>query len=164
MYKNPLLHWVSKIYHIFIFGGEYLQTIFLLYMRVTWGHQFFVIGLGKLQNMEKTIQGFISLHIPHPELHSYLVGYTEMICGFLIFIGLASRIASIPLIITMLVALSIAHGPEISEFKFLLEPMSLVKQPPYPFLITAIMIFCFGPGKVAVDAWVKRWVSHQPKY
>jgi uncharacterized membrane protein YphA (DoxX/SURF4 family) len=39
-----------------------------------------------------------------------------------------------------------------------------VSQNPYPFLITTLLVFIFGPGRISLDAWIKRWVSHQPRY
>lgn len=164
MYKNRLLYWISKIYNYFIFIGNNLQALFLLYMRITWGYLFFHAGLGKLQSIQGVIDFFTSLNIPQAGAQAYMVAYIELICGFLLFIGLAARMAAIPLIIVMLVALSTAHAANISEFRFLLEPMSLVKETPYPFLITSVMVFVFGPGRISIDAWLKRWAENQPKY
>lgn len=164
MYKNTLLNWLVRLYAPFIWIGGLLQSLLLLYMRITWGHQFFLAGLGKFHTIEKTIQFFTSLNIPHPSFHAYLVANVETVCGFLLFIGFASRLAALPLLITMLVALSTAHAPNISEFRFLLEPLSLVREMPYPFLITSLMVFVFGPGKISFDAWIRRWVEKQPKW
>lgn len=164
MFINPHLHRIDRLYQFFIKIGSNVQSLFLFYMRVTWGHQFFLIGLKKLYGIQETAHFFSSLHIPHPFFHAYLVGWTETLCGLCIFLGFASRIAAIPLIIITLTALSLAHSSDISNFQFLLDPLSLVKQPPYPFLITAILMFCFGPGRISIDAWIKRWASQKPTY
>ncbi len=164
MLRSPFLHWIDILYSFIIKIGSNLQSLFLLYMRVVWGHQFFITGLGKLENIQKVVDFFTSLNIPFPLFNAYLVGTIEMVGGFLLFIGFASRLTAIPLIIIMLTALSTAHVPEISNFRFLLEPLSLVKQTPYPFLITCILVFVFGPGRVSIDAWLKRWVERQPRY
>jgi len=164
MLTNRFLHYIDKFYSFFIMVGSNLQSLFLLYMRVTWGHQFFVTGLGKFGHIDKVIDFFTTLGFRHPAFFSYSVAAIETICGFLLFIGFASRIAAIPLIIVMLGALSTAHAPNISNFRFLTEPLALVKQEPYPFLITAALVFIFGPGRVSVDAWIKRWVDRQPRY
>lgn len=164
MFANPFLHWIEKIYTLFIKSGNNLQSLFLLYMRVTWGHQFMRTGLGKLQAIDKAIAFFKTLNIAHPELSAHAVAWSETIFGCCLFIGFASRAAAIPLIIIMLTALSTAHAPEISNFRFLFEPLSLVKQEPYPFLVTAILVFCFGPGRISVDAWLKRWAGSRRRY
>ena len=164
MYKNRLLYWTVKIYSCFIYTGDNLQSLLLLYMRLTWGLEFFRSGLAKLHGIEKVIAFFYTLHIPHPDFHSHLVAYTETIAGLCLFIGLGSRLAAIPLIIAMCIALSIAHAPNLSKWKLFLEPMNLVHETPYPFLMTSLMVFMFGPGKISIDAWIKRWVQKQPKY
>jgi uncharacterized membrane protein YphA (DoxX/SURF4 family) len=135
MFKNPLVNALNNLYGAVIYAGSNLQSLFLLYMRLTWAHQFF--------------------------LTDGIYGYTA---GFLLFIGFLSRLAAIPLIVLSLIKLSTVHAPDISEFRFLLQPALLVKQPPYPYLITGLLIFIFGPGRVSVDAWIKRWVAKQPKF
>ena len=163
-FVSPLLHLITVLYRPFIRWGGNLQSLFLFYMRITWGHQLAMVGWGKLHAIEQTAQFFTSLSFPNPVFLSYFVGYFELICGICLFLGVASRIAAIPVIIVMLTALSTAHAPDISNFRFLLEPKSLVHQPPYPFLITAFVILIFGPGRLSVDGWIKRWASKQPQY
>src|SRR5436309_1787626 len=48
---------------------------------------------------------FAKIGIPLPELMGPFVGFVETVCGFLIVIGLFTRLAAIPLIIIMIVAL-----------------------------------------------------------
>src|SRR5438874_2225820 len=106
MFKYSLLNWITSFYNFFRKIGNNLQTLFILYMRVTWGHQFFILGLSKLGSIEPISQFFSSLAIPAPTFSAYLVAIMEAVCGFMLFIGFGSRIAAVPLIIIMLVALS----------------------------------------------------------
>lgn len=163
MLENRFLYWMDKIYGLFIKIGSGFQSLLLLYMRLTWGHQFLLSGVYKLKNISKTIGFFTELGIPYPEFHTYLVAYFESIGGLLLMIGFASRLFSIPLTIILIVALSTAHAEHLTHFKFLFDPQSLAGQSPYPYLLTTLMVFCFGPGRVSLDAWIKRWVGHQPK-
>ena len=48
---------------------------------------------------------FTKIGIPFPDLMGPFVGVVETVCGLLIIIGLLTRLASIPLIIIMIVAL-----------------------------------------------------------
>lgn len=144
------------IYNGIITCGSSLQSVFLLYMRLTWGYQFFISGWGKLHSIDKVSAFFSSLNIHFPIFNAYLVGTCEMVGGLLLIIGLGSRLVAIPLMIIMFMALATAHADQISGFRFLLEPTTLVAQSPYPFLITCLMVFIFGPGRVSVDAWIKR--------
>lgn len=49
------------------------------------------------------------LGLPEPHVLAFLVGWTEFLGGWLILIGLATRITVIPLMIIMLVAASLVH-------------------------------------------------------
>jgi putative oxidoreductase len=155
---------METLYGAIVKIGSNLQSLLLLYMRLTWGHQLFFIGLNKLKHIPDTIQLFTQLNIPYPTFHAYEVGLLENIGGFLLIIGFASRLISIPLIILFITALSTAHKEALTHYKFVTEPFSLVLQQPYPFLMTSLMVFFFGPGRISLDAWLKRWVSHQPRY
>jgi putative oxidoreductase len=165
MFKNRALQIASKLYGYFITVGNNLQSLFLLWMRLTWGHQFILTGMGKLSHIDKVIQYFTTLGIANPEFHAYLVGYVELVGGILMVLGLFSRITGLVLASTMIAALASAeHAWVFSEFRFIYEPSSLVTEAPYPFLITSLLLFFFGPGRLSIDAWIKRWVEKQPKY
>ncbi len=164
MLENRFLYWMDKLYGLCVKVGSNLQSLFLLYMRVTWGHQFFLIGLEKLHSITETVKSFSELGIPYSYFHAHLVALFELIGGLLLVFGFASRLISVPLFIIMVTALATAHSHVLADFKFVLDPKSLVGENPYPFLITTLIIFCFGPGKISIDAWLKRWVGNQPKY
>jgi putative oxidoreductase len=80
-----------------------LQSPFLLVLRFYWGWSFFLAGKGKLFNHAQTTEFFASLNIPLPSLNAWMAATTECLGGLLLIAGLASRLTSIPLIITMLV-------------------------------------------------------------
>jgi len=159
MYRCRFLNGAAWFYNIVITCGSSLQSVFLLYMRLTWGSQFLITGWGKLHAIEKVSTYFASLHISYPVFNAYLVGAVEMIGGFLLIIGLGSRLVAIPLMIVMFMALGTAHADQIADFRFLLVPKTLVAQTPYPYLITCLLVFIFGPGRVSIDAWIKRCLS-----
>lgn len=163
-FENRFYRVMDRFYGFFIRLGSNLQSIFLLYMRVMWGHQLFLHGMEKLNHKETIIQFFSTLNVPHSEFLAITVATLEVLCGVCLFAGFISRIAAIPVIFIMISALSLAHSDALLGWRFLLEPQLLVRQAPYPFLITAILVLIFGPGRVSVDAWLKRWASRQPKY
>ena len=76
---------------------------------------FWVAGTTKLGGMENTIAWFGNpdwgLGLPFPALMAYLAAYTEVIGAMLLALGLATRWISIPLIVTMLVAVFAVHWP-----------------------------------------------------
>ncbi len=164
MFKSRFLHFFSKFYGYFVSVGSNLQSLFLLWMRLTWGHQFFLVGLGKLATIDQVTTYFSSLGIPHSHFYACLVAFIEIIGGLLLIAGFASRIAGLVCAFTMITAIGTAHSSILSHFRFLFDPSAFVGEAPYPFLMTSLLIFIFGPGRISIDGWIKRWSERQPKY
>lgn len=163
MFESRFLQILNILYSWTVTLGSNLQSVFILYMRVVWGHQLFLAGVFKFANMAETVKFFSTLPLKHPDLMAHFVAGFEVLCGILLFLGFMSRMASIPVVAIMVSALSLAHSDAFVQLRFLLEPMRLVQQAPYPFLLTALIVLIFGPGRISVDAWLKRWANHQPK-
>jgi putative oxidoreductase len=140
MYANPFLEFCSRFYAWFIWVGEHLQSLFLLILRLTWGQQFFLTGLGR-----------------YADGHFFLATI-ETICGGFLFIGFASRLAALPLICTTFSFLVTHHV--FDGFDFISNPSLLVHSSPFPYLMTALIIFVFGPGRISLDGWIKRNSRH----
>lgn len=67
---------------------------------------FFPEGIQKLAFSDVLGAGrFVRIGIPYPDLMGPFVGVVELVCGALIIVGLFTRLAAIPLIIIMVVAL-----------------------------------------------------------
>lgn len=75
-----------------------------------------------------------------------LVVFAEVICSFLIGLGLATRAAAIPLIITMLVAVFIIHGDD----PFKKQEFALL------YLIPYVLLLLSGAGRYSVDAIINQ--------
>lgn len=131
-----------------------LQHPFLIIIRLFWGISFVVAGVGKFQNVPKVAGFFTDLGIPFPEQSVYLVASVESVCGLLLALGLFSRLAPIPLIVTMIVGLLTAHGE--ATFNLLQDPRVFLKEEPILFLYAALIVLLFGPGKISLDYWMKR--------
>ncbi len=54
---------------------------------------------------------FAKIGIPAPEVMGPFVGVVEIVCGSLLLVGLATRLAAVPLIINMLIALASTKLP-----------------------------------------------------
>jgi len=89
----------KKIFHSNPSSGNLL-------IRLMVGGVFFTEGIQKLMFPAAMAAGrFTQIGIPSPEFFGLFVGYTEIICGFLLLIGLITRIAAIPLLIDIVVAI-----------------------------------------------------------
>ncbi len=86
-----------------------------LILRVSIGMMFMAHGSQKLFGAfgGHGIQGFASflsgLGLPFPTFQAYLAACSEFFGGFLLIIGLATRFATVPLMVTMLVAIFKVH-------------------------------------------------------
>lgn len=85
------------------------QDIPLLGLRLLLVFVFIGPATMKLGHIDGTAMWFDSLGIPFPYLNAYLSAVTESAGFVLLFFGLGTRIISIPLIITLLVAFFTVH-------------------------------------------------------
>ena len=88
---------------------------------------------------------FTSLHIPAPGLNAVVVGWSELLCGAALVLGLFTRLATFPLIVSMIVAILTAKRGDIHGF------FDLVAFEEFTYLVVLTMIAILGPGSVSVD-------------
>lgn len=135
-----------KVYALLIAAGRVASHAFLLAIRVVWGWQFFIAGKGKLGNLDGTADFFRDLHIPLPKVNAIMASSTETFGGLLLLVGLGGRLVSVPLSVTMLVAYLTADRAGFNSVD------DFVGRAPFPFLFTALVVLCFGPGVFSLDA------------
>lgn len=106
---------------------------------------------------------FANIGIPYPELMGPFVGIVEILCGALIILGLFTRLAAIPLIIIMIVAIISTKVPILLGHEFWI--FHLPKFPRYGFwsmmhearadfdmLLGALYLLIVGAGSWSLDA------------
>ena len=130
--------------------GGWLQPVLLLVVRGWWGWSFFLTGKGKLLNLDKTASFFADLGLPLPKLNAIMAGSTECFGGLLLLLGLCSRLASVPLIFTMLVAYATADKEALQSI--LSDTDKFTGATPFLFLFACLIVLAFGPGKLSLDA------------
>ncbi len=75
-------------------------------VRLAVGLVFLTEGIQKLVFPEILGAGrFAGIGIPLPHVTGPFVGWVELVCGALVLLGLLTRVAAVPLIVTMLVAI-----------------------------------------------------------
>jgi len=134
--------------------GGFLQSPFLLVVRLYWGWQFFLTGRGKLLHLDRTVNFFASLNIPAPKLNAVLASCTECTGGILLLLGLFSRFVSPALIAVMCVAYATADSEALHSI--FSNPDKFLGADPFLFLFAALIVFVFGPGKISLDALILR--------
>ncbi|GLR19624.1 DoxX family protein [Portibacter lacus] len=81
-----------------------------------------------------------------PELSLGLASFAEVLCAGFLVLGLFTRLATIPLIITMLVAIFVVH---------LNDPFGKLESP-LMYLTAYLAILLLGAGKFSLDHILKR--------
>lgn len=116
---------------------------------------------------------FAKIGIPAPEVMGPFVGIVEVVCGLLILAGLVTRLASVPLIIDMLVALAstkvpilLGHGyflfanPSVSKIG--LWSMLHEARTDLSMLLASIFLLLAGAGGVSLDGLLARRLEELP--
>jgi putative oxidoreductase len=145
---------VGKYYGVLIRVASSLQSPFLLAVRLYWGWQFMQTGWGKLTDIGKVVGFFTDLGIPAPALNAYFESALEFGGGLLLFLGLASRLIALPLVVNMLVAYITADREAL--FSIFSSPDKFTGAAPYTFLMAALIVLFFGPGKFSADGLLVR--------
>jgi putative oxidoreductase len=126
------------------------EWIAQLLVRLFVGYFFVETGWGKLHNLEGFAQRFAGWGIPYPHFNAALSAYTEFVGGWLIVFGIATRLASIPMIVNMLVAILAVNLKRVSsldDFVELDEPL---------YALSFLWLFLSGPGWASVDYLARR--------
>jgi len=95
---------------------------------------------------------FIKIGIPSPEFTAPFVGVVEIVCGLLIIFGVLTRLAAVPLIIDILVAIATTKIPMIAKNGF--WAMAHEARVDYAMLFGAIFLLIVGGGAWSIDAWI----------
>ncbi len=110
---SVLAGWYYSIHNMIFPRLQYLDGLAPLALRLYLVPVFWMAGTQKIAGMQSTIEWFGNpdwgLGLPFPEVLAYLAAYTEAIGALLLLLGLATRWISIPLMVTMLVAIFAVH-------------------------------------------------------
>ena len=127
-----------------------LQSPLLLVIRLYWGISFAQTGWGKLMHLDKTAEFFASLNLPMSKLNAIMAGSTECFGGALLALGLFARPVAVPLVFTMIVAYATADREALMAV--FSDPDKFLGATPFLFLLAALIVLVFGPGKLSLDA------------
>jgi uncharacterized membrane protein YphA (DoxX/SURF4 family) len=132
-------------------------------IRLTLFGVFFFEGIQKLIFPDILGAGrFAGIGIPWPEFTGPLVGWFELVCGLLIMVGLFTRLAAVPLIIIMIVAILSTKVPILLGHDWLifhLRPlerygfwsMAHETRTDWAMLLSALYVLLAGGGRWSLD-------------
>lgn len=129
---------------------ERLRGVALLLGRLAVGLLFSSTGWGKVHHVGKVTELFTSLHIPAPGFSAVLVGWSELLCGAALVLGLLTRLATLPLIVSMTVAILTARRGDLHGL------FDLVGFEELTYLVVLVMIAVLGPGDLSMDHLLTR--------
>ena len=121
-----------------------------LLLRLVFGWFWLETGWAKLHNLEFFAGRFVEWGIPWPMLSATVSGATDLIGGALLIIGLGTRLAAIPRIINMLVALAVVVLPTITTFNEFVELDEVL------YVCVLFWLLMAGPGKASLDHLLAR--------
>ena len=130
-------------------------------IRIAVGLIFGTQGILKFIDPNMGVNRFARIGFPHPWALAHLVGVVEIVCGFLVLIGLFTRLASVPLLVIISTAIATTKIPELSRpgqgFWF------MVSDARTDFAMACCLIFLIisGAGLLAIDA-LRRGKSRVP--
>jgi len=96
---------------------------------------------------------FLKIGIPAPEIMAPFVGIVEIVCGTLLLIGLLTRLAALPLIVDMLVAIATTKIPILLQKGF--WSMAHEARTDWAMLLGSLFLLLAGAGPLSLDALAK---------
>jgi len=151
---------ISRLQTRFLSIAERLSFLGPTLARLTLGVVFIGTGWGKLHGLDKVTDFFTELGIPAPGFNSVLASSAEFICGALLLVGLLSRLAAIPLIVVMTVAILTA------KLENLHGVSDLLGFEEWTYIVLALWIVVAGPGPLSLDRPLHHWLQrprHAPE-
>jgi len=134
-----------------------------LLLRLAVGAVFLSEGIQKFLFPERLAEGrFEKIGIPAPEIFGPLAATAETVCGILLLLGLCTRLAAIPLVILMSLALTLTKVPILwggSSDKPGAEgwwDMAHQSRTDWAMLLILIYLFITGAGQWSLDTMLHR--------
>jgi len=134
-----------------------LQWVGPFLVRASLGAVFATSGWGKLHNLGQVTSFFTELGIPAPGFNAVLASGTELVGGLLLLTGLFTRLAAVPLIVTMTVAILTAKRPEIDG---VVSVLSFIE---FTYIAGLVWLVVSGAGLASLDGLLSRRVVKLPR-
>ena len=110
--------------------------------------------------MEQGVGRFVKIGIPAPTFFGPFVGIVEIVCGALLILGLFTRLASVPLIIDMLVAVATTKLPILAQKGF--WSMAHEARTDWSMLLSCCFLLVVGAGRLSLDHKLAKQTTQKP--
>ncbi len=124
----------------------------VVFIRLAVGLIFFTQGVLKYIDPNMGVNRFTKIGFPYPGFTAHFVGAFEMSCGFLVLVGLITRIAAIPLLAVICTAIATTKIPELSRgnqgFWFMVSDA----RADFAMLMSLLFLLMTGAGRWSLDA------------
>ena len=116
-----------------------------LLLRLVFGYFWLETGWAKLHNLDAFATRFEGWGIPWPHASAAVSVATDLLGGALLMLGLDTRLAAVPMIVNMLVALAVVVLPGIAT------PDEFVELDEVLYVLVLFWLLMAGPGKASLD-------------
>lgn len=123
----------------------------VLLIRLASGGVFLSEGIQKfLYPTALGVGRFTKIGIPHPAFVAPFVGVVEVVCGFLLIVGLLTRLAALPLVIDIVVAMLTTKFPFWINHGFWAAAHE--SRTDFAMFCGSLFLLAVGPGPTSLDA------------
>lgn len=132
-----------------LIGTDAPATVVLIRLMI--GAVFLSEGIQKFLFPDQLGAGrFLKIGLPMPELLGPFVGTFEIVCGSLVLLGLLTRLAVIPLLVIMAVALTTTKWPMLAAQGF--WHMAHEARTDWSMALGSLLLLIVGAGPWSLDA------------
>ena len=144
---------------------EALEPAALLLARLGVGLVFLSTGWGKVHNIAGVTKFFTTLGIPMPGVNAVVVAWSELVCGSALVLGVLTRLATLPLIVSMIIAVLTAKKDDFAKtaadgggIKYL---FTLFGFDEVTYFVLLVVIAILGPGRWAIDTLLAKELARR---
>jgi putative oxidoreductase len=124
----------------------------VILIRLSVGLIFFTQGILKFTDAHWGVDRFTRIGFPFPGFTAHFVGAFEIVCGFLVVVGLLTHLASVPLLIINLTAIATTKIPELFHpaqgFWFMVSD----GRTDFAMCMGILFLMLVGGGSTSIDA------------
>jgi putative oxidoreductase len=135
----------------------------VLLVRIAVGLIFFTQGILKYADPKLGFVRFTRIGFPPPYFTAHFVGAFEILCGFLLLVGLWTRLVSIPLLIVITTAIATTKIPELFRANQGFWYMVSDARTDFAMFCCLIFLISVGGGSWSLDATPARHPSSEDR-